>query len=108
MSLSNTASAPSKVTFVHSENSMETDPNNRLVMNGYSPYSTVTGSTQPAIVTDIERLPIETEIIAKAKEIYFNINNRRINDNRGNAVEISKRTKAIKGSRKNRLIFYCV
>lgn len=81
---------------------------NTIVMSGYNAYSTLTSTTQPEIVTTIQQLQIEVEVIAKAIEIFYRIHSMKINDNRGNSVEVSRRNKSVKGSRKVRLIFYCV
>lgn len=80
---------------------------NTIVMGGYNAYTTYTSTTQPEIVTTIQQLPIEVEVIAKAIEIFYRINSMKINDNRGTSVEVSRRNKSVKGSRKVRLIFYC-
>lgn len=81
---------------------------NVIVMSGYNAYSTLTTTTQPEIVSTIQQLQIETEVITKAIEIFYRINSMKINDNLGNSVEVSRRNKSVKGSRKIRLIFYCV
>lgn len=75
---------------------------NTIVMNGYNPCATIVNNSQPEIVTTIQQLSIEIEIISKAIGIFYNINSMKISD------EIYKRTKSVKGSRKIRLIFYCV
>lgn len=84
------------------------ESNERISMSGYSPYSTITNPTQPEIVISMQQLQLETEVISKAIEIFYQINTTRINDPRGTTMEISRRNKSVKGSRKIRLIFYCV
>jgi len=85
------------------------DPSsNMIVMNGYNGFTTLTSTTQPEIVTIIQQLGIELEVIAKAVEIFYKINSMKINDSRGTSIDISRRTKSVKGSRKIRLTFYCV
>jgi hypothetical protein len=75
---------------------------NTIVMSGYNPCATIVNNSQPEIVTTIRQLQIEVEIISKAMEIFYQINSMKIND------EFYKRAKSVKGSRKIRLIFYCV
>lgn len=81
---------------------------NKIVMGGYNAYSTFTSTTQPGIVTSIQKFEIEVEVIARAVEIFYRINKLKINDNRGGSMEVPKRNKSVKGSRKIRLIFYCI
>lgn len=73
----------------------------KLVMSGYSPYGTITSSTQPEIVNTIQQLPLENEVILKAIEVFYEIGIR------GNQ-EYAPRTKSVKGSRKTKCIFYCI
>jgi len=75
---------------------------NTITMSGYNPCATIVNNSQPEIVTTIRQLQIEVEIISKAIENFYSINSMKIND------EIYKRVKSVKGSRKIRLIFYCV
>jgi hypothetical protein len=84
---------------------------NTIVMGSYNAYSTVVSTTQPEIVTAIQQLQeqkIEIEIISKAIDIYYRLNSIKINDNQGNSVEVFRKNKSVKGSRKIRLIFYCI
>jgi hypothetical protein len=100
-----------ETTSMNNENPMERnggEPNEKMLMSGYSPYSTVTNPTQPEIVTSIQQLQLETEVISKAIEIFYHINTMRINDPRSGMIETPRRNKSVKGSRKIRLIFYCV
>lgn len=73
----------------------------KLVMSGYSPYGTITSTTQPEIVNTIQQLPLENEVILKAIEVFYEIGIR------GNQ-EYAPRTKSVKGSRKTKCIFYCI
>jgi hypothetical protein len=81
---------------------------NTIVMSGYNAYSTIISKTQPEIVTVLQQLQIEIEVISKAIEIFYYINNIKMSDIQGNSVEIFRQNKSVKGSRKIRLIFYCV
>lgn len=103
----NSITTPSEQAGVDTYNEIEKS-SNVIVMGGYNAYSTVISTTQPEIVTTIQQLQIETEIISKAIDIYYRINSMKMNDNRGNSVGVFQRSKSIKGSRKIRLIFYCV
>lgn len=80
------------------------EPDEKILMSGYSPFSTITNPTQPEIVTSIQQLQLETEVISKAIEIFYRINMRI----KGDIIETPRRNKSVKGSRKIRLIFYCV
>ena len=75
---------------------------NTIVMSGYNPCATIVNNSQPEIINTIQQLQVEVEVISKAIEIFYRINSMKIND------EIYKRSKSVKGSRKVRLIFYCV
>jgi len=80
--------------------SLVLEAGNVLSMSGFSPYTTSISTTQPEIITNIQNLPIETEIISKAIEIYYQtIVKKNPND---------RIVKSFKGTRKIRLLFYCV
>lgn len=81
---------------------------NTIIMSGYNAYSTLTSTAQPEIVITIQRLQIESEVITKAIEIFYRTNKMKINDNQGTSVDVSRRNKSVKGSKKIRCIFYCV
>lgn len=80
--------------------------NGQIVMTGYSQYGTPTSTTQPEIVLTIRQFQIEIEVVNKAVEIYYEINNRAI-ESKGPSEKVYK-IKSVKGSRKLRLIFYCI
>lgn len=82
---------------------------NALIMTGYSPNTTLTTTTQPEIVNVIQQLSIEIEVINKALDIYYQINNIKINVSRTLQVtDVVCKNKSVKGTRKLRLLFYCV
>jgi hypothetical protein len=88
----------------YSENSSELyrlESKEKLVMNGYSPFGTLSTTAQPEIVNAIQQLPLENEVVSKAIEVFYEIG---IRENHGYAP----RTKSVKGSRKIKCIFYCI
>jgi len=73
----------------------------KMVMNGYSPFGTVSAQTQPEIVNSIRQLNLEHEVISKAIEVFYEIGIR-------GTSNYMPRTKSVKGSRKFKCMFYCV
>lgn len=70
---------------------------NTIEMPKYSSTNTIVSTSQPEIVNALHQIQVETEVVTKAIEIFYRIHGVR-----------TGRTKAVKGSRKIRLIFYCV
>jgi len=75
-----------------------------LTMGGFNPYVTPTLNSQPEIVNNIQTLPLETEIIGKAVEIYYQTMAERVSRRKKDEHIV----KSFKGIKKARMIFYCV
>ena len=71
--------------------------NDELCMSGYSTYGNVQTTPQPEIINDIQKISIPTEVISEAINIFYEISKTSKN-----------KVKSIKGTRKTKLIFYCV
>ena len=83
------------------------DSGQELISSGYSPYITHTSTTCPEMVTKFRLLNIEHEVIDKAIEIYYQTINTQRSTRRANTGTRTS-VKSYKGSRKLRLMFYCV
>lgn len=70
-----------------------------LCMSEYSEYTNIQSTVQPEVVSAIQQLELETQVVSKAVQIYYSVDQ--------SPTRWSK-TKSIKGTRKLRLIFYCV
>ena len=75
---------------------------NLISFSGYSAYGSTTAVVQPEIVTALQQMNLEIEVINRAIEVYYEVikmHYHRKNDTRG---------RTIKGGRRLRLLFYCV
>lgn len=79
-----------------------------LLMGGYSVYGSLSATAQPEVVNALQQLQIETEVVAKAIEIFYRIGTTPAEKGSSTAVRYTPRTKSVKGSRKFRCMFYCV
>lgn len=70
---------------------------NAIEMPKYSSNHAVVSVAQPEIVTSMQQLHLPTEVVSKSIEIFYRVHGLR-----------NSKTKAVKGSRKVRLIFYCI
>lgn len=71
-------------------------------MSGYNPNGTIISLSQPEVINAFQQLSIETEVIRRAIEIFYDIGSN--SDNQKH----TRKTRSIKGSRKTRCMFYCV
>lgn len=79
-----------------------------LFMGGYSVYGSLSSTAQPEIVNALQQLPIETEVVMKAIEVFYQIGTNLGDKGSPGMVRYTPRTKSVKGSRKFRCMFYCV
>jgi len=70
---------------------------NAIEMPRWSSTNTMSSVAQPEIVNALQKVQVENEVITKAIEIFYRIQGVK-----------TGRTKAVKGGRKIRLIFYCI
>lgn len=83
----------------------EKDQDN-LIMSGYSANTSLVSNSQPEIVLTLQQLELPMEIITHAIDIYYVIQQNKTKQKRNN--EQIPTPRAVKGSRKIRLMFYCV
>ena len=86
--------------------------NERFVMSGYSAYGSIAATNQPEIINTLQQLPIETEVVTKAIEVFYEIGALRAGESPlpsgKQSTRYTPRTKSVKGSRKFRCMFYCI
>lgn len=79
------------------------DPDEIMISTGYNPNSSIVSNSRPEIINDFENLNVRSEIICGAKNVYY-----RIIASKSLTNQKPTRIKSVKGSKKLKLIFYCV
>lgn len=80
-----------------------------LVITGYSPNRCGISQAVPEVVNHIRKWDrfIPQEIINKAVDNYYELN-QLYHATKNNVYDISPKTKSVKGTRQQKLIFYCI